>query len=218
MAKTSIPAKPAGVASRAAVRVPGEVDNAGRVAAPRADTPAEVIAKAESAERSALSPSIHQAKATLPLKGDTAQQMAAMQARMDELEATNRGVMEANRALLRQVRSNAVDMPREKVLPTVESLMEAHDNGELDGPVLTREGWLVPAVTPSNPVQQLTAAALAALTGSTPSERREKREKSMEKGKKDALADADQAAGERAESIRSNAASIAKAAENVARA
>ncbi len=167
-------------------RTPGDPDpdsadsgrNAGNAPNRTAPTVEELAEMQSSSERAALSPSIPQAKRTEPLRGSFDEHAAATEAKlaraaeradqaeavMKEMQEQMRGVMEANRALLTQARLNATDMPTAPTLPKLTKELERQANeGELDGPIQTREGWLVPRVTTANPEQTTTAALLTAL-------------------------------------------------------
>lgn len=79
------------------------------------------------------------AKTTAPLRGDQAEQMAALMARMAALE-------QRNRDLEGQVRAKADPIEPAKPLPTLEKAMKLHEEAESAEdrrPILTKEGWLV---------------------------------------------------------------------------
>ena len=137
-------------------------------------------------------------------------QMAAMKDQLDSLAESNRVLAMANRALL--ARATPETMPTAPVRPTVDSMMEAHDNGDLDAPVLCKEGWLVPAVTPSNPIQQLAVA----MRGENMSQSRDRTKAAVEKGKAQAVKEAEDDVKKESDNLKAAAKGVEQTARSTA--
>lgn len=164
----------------------------------QAEGRAQARAKAADAERTQASPE---------------SEVAALRAEVAAMRESQREIMMANRALLAQVRGQAQDMPAEEVRPTVASMQEAHDAGDLDKPVLCQEGWLVPPITSSNPVQQLAVAMRA----ETPADARARTEAAIAKGKKEAVKAQKAERDEAQDQIRATARSLEQTAHAAAK-
>lgn len=87
-----------------------------------------------------------QVKTTAPLRGDSSQQMAALMARIAEVEQGQRDLAARNADLESQLRQKTVTNPPAKSLPTVEkaqAMLDEATTAEGRRPVLSRDGWVV---------------------------------------------------------------------------
>lgn len=104
------------------------------------ETPTEAVSASETQEP----------KPVPVLNGTNDQQMAALMAQFAEMKAKLDDVSAQNVQLSRQINRNVPSAAEPVKLPSVDEAKAMN----ADAPVMTKDGWHVPAVTTANPVQR----------------------------------------------------------------